>query len=322
MKKVLIAFDIQEKEKAAFQEAVDRTGRDCELVFTPPAEVTAEQIQQANFILGNVPPQMIGASEKLDVLQVFTAGTDGYAVEGVLADKTVLCNGTGAYGLAVSEHAFALTMMLIKKLHLYRSNQMKCRWQDQGLITSLTESTVLIVGLGDIGLAYARLTKAMGAKVIGVKRRSGPCPEDVDELVMTEDIDRVLPQADVIMSILPNTEKTVHFYTEERFQKMKDSAVFINVGRGNAVAEDVLLKALRTGEIAAAAIDVCEAEPLPADSPLWKEEKLVITPHVAGYLHHWSIYETIIEIATENITNYLLDKPLRNIVDRSTGYKK
>ena len=113
MKKVLIAFDIQEKEKAAFQEAVDRTGRDCELVFTPPAEVTAEQIQQANFILGNVPPQMIGASEKLDVLQVFTAGTDGYAVEGVLADKTVLCNGTGAYGLAVSEHAFALTMMLI-----------------------------------------------------------------------------------------------------------------------------------------------------------------------------------------------------------------
>ena len=322
MQKILIAFDIQEKDKIAFQKAVDEVNCDSELVFAPPAEVTREQIRDANFILGNVPPQMIGASENLDVLQVFTAGTDGYTSDGVLAEKTVLCNGTGAYGLAVSEHAFALTLMLIKKLHLYRNSQMNCRWQDEGLITSLSESTVLIVGLGDIGLAYARLVKAMGANVIGVKRREGPCPEEIDELVMTKDIDRVLPQADVIMSILPNTEETIHFYTEERFRKMKNSAVFINVGRGNAVSGDVLLQALQTGEIAAAAIDVCETEPLPADSPLWLEEKLVITPHVAGYLHHMSIYDTIIEIALENVTHYLKGEPLRNIVDRSTGYRK
>ncbi len=322
MKKILIALETGEKERAAFRRAAEAAGADCEFVFAGSSGVTQEQIAGACFILGNVPPKMIGASEDLDVLQLFSAGADPYMPKGVLSEKTVLCNATGAYGQAVSEHAFALTMMLIKKLHLYRSGQMRHCWEDRGPVTSLAGATVLVVGLGDIGLSYARLVKAMGARVIGVKRRGGPCPEEVDELVMTEKIDEVLPRADVVMSVLPNTKETVHFYTAERFAKMKNSAVFVNCGRGNAVAHDVLLQALESGEIAAAAVDVCETEPLPADSPLWQEEKLVITPHVAGNFHLGSIYEGVMAIALENLANYLSGKPLRNIVDPSTGYKR
>ena len=178
------------------------------------------------------------------------------------------------------------------------------------------------MGLGDIGLCYARLVKAMGARVIGVKRRGGECPAGVDELVLTDEVDRVLPEADVVMSVLPGTKETAGFYTAERFEKMKNSAVFINCGRGNAVSSAVLLRALQTGQLAAAAIDVCETEPIPADSPLWGEEKLVITPHVAGNFHLSTIYTGIIEIALENIANYLGGKPLRNVVDPATGYKR
>lgn len=322
MKKILIALDIEEKDKTAFRKAAEAAGADCEFVFTSPADATEEQVAQSCFIVGNVSPKKIAASENLDVLQLFSAGADPYMPKGVLAAKTALCNATGAYGQAVSEHAFAMTLMLIKKLHLYRSSQMNCRWEDHGMVTSLAGSTVLVVGLGDIGLSYARLVKAMGARVIGVKRRSGSCPDGVDELVLTEEIDRVLPEADIVMSVLPNTKETAYFYTEERFRMMKNSTVFVNCGRGNAVSHDVLLKALQTGEIAAAAIDVCETEPLPADSPLWREEKLVITPHVAGNFHHASIYEGIIDIALENLKNYLSGKPLKNIVDPSTGYKR
>ena len=322
MKTILIALETGEKEKAAFRQAAEAAGAECEFIFTTPAAATEEQIARACFIVGNVPPKKIAASENLDVLQLFSAGADPYMPKGVLAEKTVLCNATGAYGQAVSEHAFAMTLMLIKKLHLYRSSQLKCRWEDHGMVSSLAGATVLVVGLGDIGLSYARLVKAMGANVIGVKRRSGPCPEGVDELVMTQEIDRVLPRADVVMSVLPNTPETVYFYTEERFERMKDSAVFVNCGRGNAVSHEVLLRALQTGQIAAAAIDVCETEPLPEDSPLWREEKLVITPHVAGNFHHSSIYEGIIGIALENFTNYLTGRPLGNIVDPSTGYKR
>ena len=321
-KKILIALETEEKDRAAIRQAAETAGTACEFVFTTTADATAEQVAQANFIFGNVAPGKIAASENLDVLQLFSAGADPYMKPGVLAKKTTLCNATGAYGQAVSEHAFAMTMMLIKKLHLYRSSQLGCRWEDHGMVTSLAESTVLVVGLGDIGLSYARLVKAMGARVIGVKRRSGECPEGVDELVLTEEIDRVLPEADVVMSILPNTKETAYFYTAERFEKMKDSAVFVNCGRGNAVSHEVLLRALETGQIAAAAIDVCETEPLPADSPLWKEEKLVITPHVAGNFHHASIYKGVIDIARENIVNYLCGNPLRNVVDLSTGYKR
>ena len=322
MKKMLIALETGERERAAFRHAAETAGAECEFIFAAPAEATEEQIREACFILGNVSPQKIAASENLDVLQLFSAGADPYMPRGVLAEKTVLCNATGAYGLAVSEHAFAMTLMLIKKLHLYRSSQLSSRWEDHGMVSSLNGATVLVVGLGDIGLSYARLVKAMGARVIGVKRRGGPCPEGVDELVLTEEIDRVLPQADVVMSVLPSTKETAYFYTAERFGRMKNSAVFVNCGRGNAVSGEVLLQALRSGEIAAAAVDVCETEPLPSDSPLWREEKLVITPHVAGNFHHASIYEGIIDIALENFANYLGGRPLRNVVDLSTGYKR
>ena len=322
MKKILVSLETGEAEQRRFRQTAEAMGVPCEVVFTTPGEATPEQVAEANLILGNVPPKLINGSENLDAIHLFSAGADPYMKPGVLAEKTLLCNATGAYGLAVSEHAFALTMMLIKKLHLYCRSQANSRWEDRGPVTSLTEATVLVVGLGDIGLCYARLVKAMGARVIGVKRRGGPCPEGVDELVLTDEIDRVLPEADVILSILPSTKDTVHFFTAERFAKMKNTAVFVNCGRGDVVESDVLLQALQNGEIAAAAIDVCEVEPLPADSPLWQEEKLVITPHVAGNFHHSSIYSGILDLFCENIENYLAGRPLKNVVDMSTGYRR
>ena len=208
MKKILVALETGEAERQRFLRLAEESGVPCEFVFTTPGEATPAQVAEACFIVGNVPPRMIAASENLDVIQLFSAGADPYMVSGVLAEKTLLCNATGAYGLAVSEHAFALTMMLIKKLHLYASSRARARWQDRGPVTSLTESTVLVVGLGDIGLCYARLVKAMGARVIGVKRRATNPPECVDELVMTQDLDTVLPKADVIMSVLPRIGAT------------------------------------------------------------------------------------------------------------------
>ncbi len=318
MKTVLIAMPVEDKDRAR----ISRIAAGCETIFTTPEKATEEEISKANLIIGNVPAGMIRGSERLELLQLFSAGADPYLKAGTLAEGTVLCNATGAYGKAVSEHAFALTMMLIKKLHLYRSSQMRSRWEDHGMVTSLSDATVLVVGLGDIGLAYARLVKAMGARVIGVKRRGGTCPEEADELVLTEEIDRVLPQADVILSVLPGTPATAYFYTAERFRKMKNTAVFINCGRGNAVSGDVLLHALRSGQIAAAAIDVCETEPLPSDSPLWQEEKLVITSHVAGNFHLAAIYEGIMEIACRNIEHWMKGEPAENVVDMDTGYKR
>lgn len=318
MKNILVTIPVNEGHKARLKAIAGENP----VTFVPVEEVTERQVQAANVIIGNVPAGLICASDNLELLQLESAGTDAYIVPGVLAEKTVLCNATGAYNRAVSEHAVALTMMLMKKLYLYRDSQNEGIWSDHGTVSSPVGATVLVVGLGDIGMRYAKIMKAMGARVIGVKRRAGACPEGIDELVQTDQIDTVLPQADVIFSILPNTRATVHFYTEERFRLMKDSAVFINCGRGNAVDGEVLLKALQCGEIAAAAVDVTDPEPLPAESPLWKQPNLVITPHVAGGFHLPHTFECIVDIACENLEHHLKDKAYRNVIDFETGYKK
>ena len=318
MKNVLVLLPVEARHK----EKLEAAGAGCRFVYSDPDSVTAEQVRAANIILGLPKADMIRASKNLEWLQLASAGTDPYIVPGVLDEKTVLTNATGAYSKAVSEHAFALTLMLTKKLHLYRDEQLNRRWSDHGAVSSLSDSTVAVVGLGDIGRAYARLVKAMGAYVIGVKRRAGDCPDCVDELVMTQDLDTVLPRADVVMSILPNTAETRYVYTDERFDLMKDSAVFINCGRGNAVSAEVLYRALNEHKIASAGVDVTETEPLPADSPLWELETLVITPHISGGFHLAETFERIVDIAAGNLTAFLKGEKLRSEVDFTTGYAK
>ena len=318
MKDILVTIPVRDSHK----ERIDAIVRGCRVTYVPAGQVTEEQVAEASVIVGNVPAKSIKASGKLELLQLESAGADAYLAPGVLAGSTVLCNATGAYNRTVSEHAVALTLMLMKKLYLYRDEQRESRWFDHGAAMSPAGATILVVGLGEIGLQYARLMKAMGSEVIGVKRRPGPCPEGIDKLVQTAAIDDVLPKADVVFSILPNTKDTVHFYTAERFRRMKDSAVFINCGRGNAVDSDVLLAALQEGQIAAAAADVTEPEPLPSDHPLWRQENMVITPHVAGTYHiPWTL-ECIVDIACENLKRWMNGEEACNVVDPETGYRR
>lgn len=317
MEKVLVALPVQERHIKKLEQA----GAGCEFTYVLPGQVTREQIAEANVIVGNVPAGLIRASDKLKLLQLNSAGADDYIKPGVLSEKTILTNATGAYSKAVAEHAFALMFMLQKKLHLYRDAQRKGEWSDAGTVVSISDATVLVVGLGDIGLYFARMAKALGARVIGVKRRPGACPPEVDELYTTEMLDELLPRADVIASFLPGTGGTHHIYTIERFEAMKPTAFFINCGRGGAVASQVLWEALDRKLIAGAGIDVTELEPLPADSPLWRLDRLVITPHVSGYYHLPETFERIIDIAAENLAAFLGGRACRNIVDMQTGYK-
>lgn len=318
MKKVLILMELN----AAQREKLEAAGAGAELRFSRPDRVSEEEIQAANVIIGLPKAEMIKASENLKLLQLESAGTDAYIVPGVLSEKTALTNATGAYSQAVAEHAFALTLMLQKKLHLYRDEQRAARWTDRGTVSSLRGATVAVVGLGDIGGYYARLVKSMDAYVIGVKRRPSSCPECVDELALTEELDRVLPRADVLMSVLPNTAATRHMYTLDSFRLMKDSAIFINCGRGNAVSARTLYEVLSRKMIYAAGIDVAETEPLPEDSPLWTLENLVITPHVSGSHHLPETVDRIVDICAANLRAFLAGEELKNLVDLSTGYRK
>lgn len=317
MKNILILMELNERQR----EKMEAAGEGARLMFSRPDEVSPVEVQRANVIIGLPKAAMIQASENLEFLQLEIAGTDAYISPGVLSENTILANATGAYSQAVAEHAFALTLMLQKKLHLYRDEQRAGRWKDRGRVSSLSGSTVAVVGLGDIGGYYARLVKNMGAYVIGVKRRPSACPECVDELALTGELEKILPRADVIMSVLPNTAATRYIYSLDSFRRMKDSAIFINCGRGNAVSAGTLYQALTENMIAAAGIDVAETEPLPEDSPLWRLENLMITPHISGGRHLPETEERIVDICAGNLRAFLKGEALKNVVDRSTGYK-
>lgn len=318
-KNVLVVIPAEQRHR----EKLETAGKGCRFVYSSYAEVTKEMTAQANVIIGNVPADFIKGHKSLDLLQLNSAGADDYIKPGVLPENTVLCNATGAYGKAVAEHCFISALMLQKKLHLYRDDQKKHLWTDEGNVTSITDATVLIVGLGNIGLHFARMAKALGApRVIGLKRRGGEKPEGIDELYLTDALDDYLPQADIIASFLPGTVQTRHIYTRERFEKMKKSAIFVNGGRGSAVSLDTLQSVLEDGVIAAAAVDVLETEPLPADSPLWDIPNLMLTPHISGNFHLQETFERIVDIAAANLSAYVEGREIGNIVDLETGYKK
>lgn len=318
MENILVVLPVEQRHRDQLEAAAPGQ---C-FVYTCGAEPTREQTLAADIIIGNVPAGPLAAADRLKWLQLNSAGADAYIQPGALRPGVILTNASGAYGKAVSEHAFAMTLMLTKKLHLYRDAQRQSRWTDYGTVSSLSNAIVLVVGLGDIGLRYARLTKALGAYVIGVKRRAGACPEGVDELYTTDALYDLLPRADVIMSILPGSAGTYHMYTAAYFDRMKESAVFINCGRGGVVDGAVLYEALSRGKIAAAGIDVTEPEPLPADSPLWQLDNLLITPHVSGFYHLPETFERIVDIAAENLAIYFAGGTVKNIVDFETGYRR
>ena len=178
MKKILCMLPVKEEQKARLEKAAEG----CEFIYTGENDVTAEQVAEASVILGSPAPELIKASEKLELLQLNIAGADKYVKPGILAPSTKLTNSTGAYSKAVAEHGAAMLFMLQKKLHLYRDAQKKADWTDFGTVGTISDCTVLIVGLGDIGCHFARIIKALGGYVIGVKRRESAKADCVDEI--------------------------------------------------------------------------------------------------------------------------------------------
>ena len=288
----------------------------------PGQPVTQEDVDWAQVILGNVPAAMLHGSPALEWLQTNSAGVEAYIQPGVLAGDTLLTNATGAYGLAIAEHMLGMLLELFKKLELYRDAQKSGAWQSQGAVKAVYGSTVLVLGMGDIGGEFAARCKALGAKVIGVRRSPRPCPEYADEVHLLEDLDSLLPQADVVAVTLPGTDATRGLMSRERLAKMKEGAVLLNVGRGFIVDTEALCDALERGHLSGAGVDVTDPEPLPPTHRLWNIPTAVVTPHISGFYHLRETHERIVGIFLENLRRFQAGEPLRNLVDFATGYRK
>lgn len=315
---VVILMPMDDEQKISLM----RTMPQGNFIFSSVKDINIETIADAHIIIGNLPVEMVKKAKNLKWLQLNSAGADMYVQKGVLKEGVILTNATGAYGLAISEHMIGVLLEIFKKLHYYRDNQNSNLWKDEGEVKSIYGSTVLIVGLGDIGGEFGKKIKALGGYTIGIRRSDTNKPDYLDELYLLDKLDEVLPKADVVALSLPGTKETYKLFSAEKLSKMKDGAVLINVGRGTAIDTEALCDALESGKLMGAALDVTDPEPLPSGHRLWNIKNAIITPHISGDYHLKETHNRIVRIATENMRLFLKGEKLKNIVDFSTGYRK
>lgn len=313
-KRALVTLPVTDEQKQDFRSLIEGAGGEVSFIREPM--VTDDDLEDVSIILGNVPAVTLHAPKELEWLQTSSAGYDHYLAPGMLAAGTLLTNATGAYGQAVSEHMFASLLCLMKKLHLYRDNQQKAQWKDEGSVRSLVGATVLVMGAGDIGTCFARLVTAVGAHAWGVRRRVEECQKPFERMVALKDVYTVLGEVDVVASVLPSTPETKLLVNVDFLAAMRRGSYLVNAGRGDLVDTDALLEALAREHLAGAALDVTNPEPLPEDHPLWQQPNVLITPHVAGFWHLQATTDNVVAICRQNLVSYLVGEPLTNVVVR------
>ena len=321
---VLVTFPVKEEKRHAIEAAAPDAAYTYlagYFVGDEKITLTREHMEKADVILGCVPPDMLQYCRGLKFLQLDSAGVKPY-IGGVLPEGAALACATGAYGLAISECMLTGMLMLQKKMIPYMDNQKKHLWKKEGMVKSVAASTVLCVGMGDIGREFLKRCKALGAYTIGVKRTGGTRPEWLDELYTIEEVDQLLPRADVLALILPETSKTYHMFDAERLSRLRADAIVLNTGRGNTVDNLALAKMLTEGRLAGACLDVFDPEPLPEDHPLWETPNTIITPHVTGGFTLQYTLDQIADISAENFRRFCDRQPLVNEVDFEEGYAK
>jgi phosphoglycerate dehydrogenase-like enzyme len=247
--------------------------------------------------------ELIASCPKLRFVQSVSAGTDQYDKAAFAAAGIRLASAQGANERAVSEHAMALILGLTRQIHLARDNQTAATWRPMigdraRREDELGGKTLLIVGLGRIGLRLATLAAAFGLRIIGVRRSPEPHP-DIEAIVRPDQLHEVLAQADIVALTCPLTPETENLIDAAALAAMKPTALLINVARGKVVDEKALVAALSEGRIGGAGIDTFVEEPLAAASPLWAMRNVIVTPHSAGETR---AYETnVVDLLVDNL---------------------
>lgn len=316
VKNILVLLPVNENHKRLLEEKAPSA----DFIYAGHKTVKAEQILNADVIIGNPDIEILRGSKKLQMLQLQSAGVGRYAEEGVLPEGALLLNASGAYGLAISEYMLGVLLELYKKLHLYRDIQPEGKWSYQGSVKSVYNSVALILGAGDIGGEFARKIKALGGYTIGIRRSDGNKPDYLDELYFMDKLEELLPGADIVALSLPETKQTIRLINSETLKLMKKDAVLINVGRGSAIDTDALCDALENGHLLGAALDVTDPEPLPKEHKLWKMKNAIITPHVSGGYSLPETFDRIVKISANNLEDFINGRKPSRVVDRTAGY--
>jgi phosphoglycerate dehydrogenase-like enzyme len=245
---------------------------------------------------------LLARMPRLKVVQTLSAGVDH--IRAAVPEGVLLCNGRGIHNASTAEHAVALTLACLRGIPGFVEDQHEARW-DQGWREALADKTVLIIGYGDIGRDIERRLIPFEVSVVRVARTAR------DGVHTTADLPDLLPDADVVILVVPDTSETRGLVDSEFLRQMKLGALLVNVARGPVVVTDDLLQALYAGQVRAA-LDVTDPEPLPPDHPLWQAPGVLITPHVGGATP--AMWPRAYKLVREQLRRFAAGEPLANVM--------
>lgn len=305
---ILNLLPLKEGEKEEFEIVAP----DAEHVYARRSTVNPQQIASATVMFGWPRPEMMREAANLKWFQTMWAGTEEY--EGMLPLGVRFTSSSGFNSRSVAEHMLTCLLALCRCLPAYVDSQRSHVWKDEGAMRTILGATVLVVGAGHVGSDFAKLCQGMGAKTVGLKRTVNGPVSGFDQVYPMEELDRLLPQADVVALSLPHSPQTVGLIDGRRIALMKEDAMLLNAGRGSVLDQGALAEAMGAGKLWGAALDVTDPEPLPEDSPLWDTPRLLLTPHVAGGMRLELTRRNCVEMALENLRRYIAGEPLHNLV--------
>jgi phosphoglycerate dehydrogenase-like enzyme len=272
----------------------------------------------------HITPAQLAAASRLQWIHSPAAGVGHLLHPEMIRRPITITNGRGTSADTMAEHVIAVVLALFRRLPTALARQAAHVWAQDEIASppgnrTIAGSHALIVGLGAIGAATAVRLNALGAAVTGIRRRpGGAAVPGVAAIHSRAALHELLPAADIVVLSVPQTAETRALIGEPELGCMKTDAILVNVSRGALIDEGAMARALRSGTLGGAALDVFRDEPLPPDSPMWDVPNLLITPHVSGFRRdHW---DAAIALFADNRRRFAAGQPLLNLVDKSAGY--
>ncbi len=308
------------------------------LVNCQSEEEAAREIVDATGFIGKITPQLLEHAEQLIWVQSPTASLEHYVFPELIEHPCKLSNMRGLFYDVIADHVFGYILCIARNLHIYLRQQREQLWNPIGTAPGqntlasavgteseidrrhmhLSDCTIGVVGVGSIGAEICKRAKAFGMTVLGVDPIVKSVPGILEDVRSLEGLDELLAESDFVVIAAPQTPATIKMFRREQFQKMKPSAWVINIGRGMIIDLADLTEALQSNEIAGAALDVFEIEPLPSGHPMWGMENVIITPHVAAASTH--VPQRHLETLLENVRRHVAGELPATLVDKKNWF--
>jgi len=298
-----------------------------ELVFVADPTALLKEAASVDAIIGGddiaCDDRVLAAAKRVRWVAVMSAGVEACLGKPALEKPGItVTNMRAVVGPVMAEHTIALMFALSRSLQVSIGRQATGEGWNRNFAGSqpqaLTGKTLLVAGLGGIGLEVAKRAHALGMKVIGTRNSSREGPDYVSRVGLADELPAMIGEADVVVAALPLVPATTHLFDARMFARMKKTAYFISVGRGGSVVTDDLVAALNAGTIAGAGLDVTDPEPLPKDHPLWKAKNIIISPHMSALSDLGQTARML--ILKEQVRRFANGDKLLSVVDFKKGY--